>query len=311
MRPLARTGLTGLLALLWPHLAGADPPAGAGALDASAVERSPTPPTASQEAPAPAEPMAPAVPPPARATSPRRPAQWWIAVEGGAFHAGRELGYAGASQDPTPLLHGLQGPLAGPWLFVEVFPVAPFTGHVLLEGVGLFAEYAFAAGLETTVGSQRYPSSFSSLDAGLQWRLRPIPSSGFALVPAVSFQARRFAVTPPLPGLPDSNLSGVAASLRAEVPLGALITLHLGGGYTRWLRAEDLVGDDFFSAGSAFAVEAEAGVAVRIEGPLSLRILGFYDTTRYALEVGPRPQYRATGASDTQLGGRATVCARF
>lgn len=311
MRPLAltgATGLVGLLALLCPGLAGADPRAGAGAVP---LER-PMPEGAGEAGPAggkPAAAVAAATPP--APSAPRRPAQWLLAVEGGAFGAGRELGYAADPAAPTPLLHGHQGPLAGPWLLVEVFPLSPFTDHPLLEGIGLFAEHAFSAGLETTAGSGRYPTSYSALDAGLEWRVRPFPSSEFALVPAVSYRARQLEVTPPFPGLPNSDLSGIAGSLRAEVPLGALFTLHLGGSYTQWLEAKDLVGEDFFPAGSAYAVAAEAGVAVRIDEPLSLRLLGFYDTTRYALETGPRPAYRATAASDTQIGARATVCARF
>jgi len=241
----------------------------------------------------------------------RRQARWVFAAEAGTFVTNRSLSYSGAAPGPTPLLRGYQGLVAGPCLSLEVLPVSPFTDHVLLAGIGVFAEYAFSQGLETTVGSRSYPSTFSALDAGLEWRVRPFSSSDLALVPATSYRMQRFAVTPPFPGLPDSSLSGVAGSLRIEVPLGEAVTLLLGGSYTRWLSAKDLVGGGFFPAGSAYALEVDAGVGVAIYGPLSLRAMGFYDTTRYALEVGPRPLYRATAAGDSQVGGRATARARF
>ena len=236
-----------------------------------------------------------------------RKGRWLLAAEAGTFMTNRSLSYTG----PTPLLRGYQGLVTGPCLSLEVLPVSPLTDHVLLTGIGFFAEYAFSQGLETTAGSRRYLSTFSALDAGLQWRVRPFSSSEFALVPAASYRMQRFAVSPTVPGLPDSRLSGVAGALRIEVPLGEAVTLLLGGSYTRWLSARDLLGDGFFPAGSAYALEADAGVGVVIYGPLSLRALGVYDTTRYVLEVGQRPLYRAIAAGDSQVGGRVTARARF
>ncbi len=237
----------------------------------------------------------------------RRPTQWLVAAEVGSFFSSRTLDYAGG---PTPLLRGYQGPVAGPLLLLEVFPISRAGDGTLWSGLGLFARYAFSVGLETTAGTQVRASTFSALDAGLEWRLLPFASSEMALIPAVSYQTQSFTVAPSFPGLPDSNLSGVAGSLRTEVPLGRAVVLLLGGRYTRWLRARNLIGDGFFPAGSAFAVEAEAGLGVAM-GPLSLRVLGLYDTTRYSLQVGSRPTWRATDASDTQISGRATLRAGF
>jgi hypothetical protein len=158
-----------------------------------------------------------------------------------------------------------------------------------------------------------YDSTFSRLQAGIAWRIRPMSSSRFTLVPAVSYQHLEFTVDPPLAGFPDSDLSGVKVGLGLEIPLGARFGLLLGGGYVMWTDAKDLVEGDvpFFPGGSAQALEAEAGLSVALGRWLSLRVLGEYSSTTYDLDPDPSGTYVATGATDTYLGGRAMLRAEF
>jgi hypothetical protein len=67
----------------------------------------------------------------------------------------------------------------------------------------------------------------------------------------------------------------------------------------------------FFPGGSAWAVDGEAGLSVSISGPVSARLVADYRSTRYQLDPDPTGVYRASGATDTHLGGRFTLCARY
>ena len=74
----------------------------------------------------------------------------------------------------------------------------------------------------------------------------------------------------------------------------------------KWTTARELV-EGFFPGGSAYALEANAGVSVALGGAFSLRVLLGYSGTHYALEPSPGGTYQASGATDQYLGARATV----
>ncbi len=100
---------------------------------------------------------------------------------------------------------------------------------------------------------------------------------------------------------------------RLEVPVGARFALLVGGGWVRWTSAPDLVEGDvaFFPSGSASALEAEAGLSLAFTRRLSVRMLGEYSSTRYALDADATGTYRASEATDRYLGGRAAMRAEF
>jgi hypothetical protein len=314
------------------QLGGAAPPPTAPALPepparaAPAVPPAPARPPPAPEPPpiAPATPAAPApdltsaeAPVAERARGPRAPVerrQWLAAVEVGAHFTHRKLSYEGAGST----LLGYQADLiASPGLHLEVFPASALTDGIF-AGIGLFGDYCFSLGLKTEGAgaggaTEKRDTSFTRLQGGLLWRIHPASSSQFALIPAVSYQQLKFTVDPPFTGLPNANLSGVKGALNLEIPLGGSFSVLLGGGYVKWLTAKDLVKGDltFFPGGSAYAIEAEAGVAWGFYGPLSLRVLGEYSSTKYTLEAAPPGGFQATSAKDEYIGGRAMLRGQF
>jgi len=262
-----------------------------------------------------AEPVAP----PARAAAPGAGSprvRLLAALEAGAYVTQRKLSYEGIPAGNTALRGFEANLISSPRFHLELYPVSLLTEGVF-GGLGVFADYGFSVGLKTSepAGGAKHSTSFSRLGAGLAWRLLPVSSSRFALIPAVSYQQLKFKIEPlagvPIAGLPDANLSGVKAGAGAEIPLGSAVSILLGVGYVKWTTAKDLVGDGFFPGGSAYALEAEAGVSVALSGLLSLRILGEYSGTKYSLQPDPSGTYQATGATDRYLGGRAMLRAEL
>jgi hypothetical protein len=344
--PLARRGILAPDTLLQAtqdlgdQLGGAVPPAAAPLLPEQPppVAPAPLPPSPAPTAPAPAapppttrlEPVPVAPPPPAaepaRLSPPaervaRSPGgrRLLVAVEAGAHLTQRKLGYDGVPSGATALRGYTADFVGSPRLRLEVFPLAVATDSVL-SGLGLFGEYGFSIGLkskDSAAGAAEHSTSLTRLQAGLLWRIRPLSSSRFALIPAVSFQQLKFTVDPlnnvTIAGLPNSNLSGFKGALGADIPLGDAVSLLAAVGYLKWTTAKDLVQGDvkFFPGGSAYALEAEAGFSVALFGPLSLRVLGEYSRTKYSLDPDPTGTYAATGATEEYLGGRLMLRAEF
>jgi hypothetical protein len=207
--------------------------------------------------------------------------------------------------------------MVSPYARLELVPFSAAEDRWFSDLV-LFAAYARSVGLETEESSApgiRHATTFTQLEVGLGWRLRPLASSRVVVVPRASYRRLSLAVRPaggaPVAGLPDAELSGPSVGLDVEVPLGRRIGVLLGAGYTSWTTAKDLIGGDpaFFPDGSADAVDASAGAWLDVAGPLSLRVLADYASTRYKLRGSGA--YVATGATDRYLGMRAVMRVRF
>ena len=307
-----------------PPVAAALPPAAALPLVPLPPPPSTAPPTTRSEPPAAAPPRAvaeqaakaPATAPAGSSGGGARPgARRLAAVEAGAYLRPRTLSYQGVPAGNALL--GYEADLVvAPGLHLELYPASLLTENAF-AGIGLFADYSFSLGLKTTdpVSGADHPTSFTRLGAGVCWRLHPVPSSRFALIPALSYQQLKFTIEPlagvPIQGLPDANLSGVKAGVAAEIPASGAVSILLGVGYVKWTTAGDLVGDGFFPSGSAYALEAEAGLSVAFSGLLSLRVVGEYSGTRYSLEPDPNGTYQASGAADQYLGGRIMLRAEL
>lgn len=237
-----------------------------------------------------------------------------LAVEAGASFTQRKLSYQGSPAGSALLGYQIDA-IVSPRLRLEVYPASRLTGGAL-GGIGLFGQYGMAVGLKTEgagTAPGKHTTSFTRLQGGVMWRIHPLPSSEFAVVPAASYHQLKFTVDPlngvAVAGLPNANLSGVKGGLDLEIPLGRAFTVLLGGGYVKWLTAKDLVKGSvpFFPGGSAYAIEAEAGLSVAISGPFSVRILGEYSSTSYTLDPDPSGTYQATGAKDRYMSGRAML----
>ncbi len=252
---------------------------------------------------APAEPAAEAKP-----ATPERRKQYLVAAEAGAFFTSRNLSYSGA---PAPL--GFDMTLAGgPWVGVEFFPVS-LVGSDITSGIGIIANYGTTVGLKGSApNGTSLPSTLWWVRAGAEWRFRPMASSEFAVTPAVSYLMQRFTVSPPYAGLPNTSLSGIEGSLRFDIPVIPILSVLAGASYVYWFSEEDLVGNaQYFPSGSAWGLEAEVGLSVKVWGPLSVRGLGTYSLTTYTLTPTPATAYQSTGASDRYIGGRVTVRGEF
>jgi len=232
----------------------------------------------------------------------------YLAVELGALVTDRHLSYSGGSGGALQLFD--VSLFSSPRGRVELYPLAG--SDDLMAGLGVFGDYTRSVGFKTKVGTEKLDTTFARLRAGLLWRL-PL-GDGFALVPALSYETLQLAVSPRVVGLPDAALAGFRGGLGAELAVHPRVTLLAGAGYVLWTGAKDLVKGDpvFFPGGSAAALEAEAGVGVKLVDWLSVRALGEYSRTSYSLDQDATSSaYDATGATDAYLGFRVMLRAQY
>jgi hypothetical protein len=292
-------------------------------------ERPPSPePPEAIEAPRPLEPPEPIEPPPRREPSTPAPAPGpdepavrsrdapsvaelprpvrsqallpWLAVEAGVEAARRSLRFPPGGTAPV-----------GYSVDVPAMPRLRLELHPLEAGAAVFAEAAYLSGIGLSAGTVGHRATALQARGGLGWRL---PVGGWLLLePAVAYEVERFTVGSTggakVAGLPDTRLAGVSAGLGLELrAAGSSLALLLGGRGTWWLDARDLAGQArFFPSGSAFALEGEAGVAIALGGPLSLRALGDFATTRWSLGVDPSGAYTVRSGRGDSWGGRVML----
>lgn len=272
-------------------------------------EPPPAPPRkALRPAPAPRVAAAPA-PVRERVLEPSAPASrpFVLAVEVGGLLQQRSLDYGGVGPMTGTLRSFDSGGFGGLRLGGELFPLAR-TGSAL-RGAGLFGSWETSMGLSTRAPSgDTRDTRYTSLRAGVGWRTPPLSAVHLVFEPSVAWRAQSLTVTPAITGLPDARLSGVAGELGFDARLGRVV-VQARAGYVRWLQARELVKGDpaFFPGGSAHAIELEAGLGVRIAGPLSLRVIGEWRATTYSLDPDPTGTYVAKSADDRQSGVRAVA----
>ncbi len=236
-----------------------------------------------------------------------------FSVELGGTFLNRQLSYTYPTGATENLLTYNANVIGMVMLGLEFYPFAKSGGF--FTGLGIFANYQFAIGLQSqqpATGTQQ-STNFGMGAAGLEARIRPVKYSDFAIVIPVAFRTYRFVVSnasTAFPGLANSNLLGVSAGLKLEIPIGSWFLILIGGDYVYWFQKNQLVGNTnptFYNSGSAYALEGELGFGFYIIGPLSLRLYGEYSTTNYSLTADPTVVYTATNAKDQLIGGRAVV----
>ena len=262
--------------------------------------------------------IAAAVPPPPPRASPDPPAprgpsgaaERFAAVDLGMNVTQRKLSYDGVGASGAPLQLVADG-IVCPTASVELSPFAGVEDR-WYAGAAAFASYARSVALETQepgASTVRHATTLSRIEAGAGLRFRPVASARATVLARVSYRKLTVATKPAggvaLQGLPDADLAGPSFGLDLEAPFGSRYALLAGAAYTRWLRAKDLVGAGYFADGSAWALDANAGLSIGLRSSLSLRVLLDYGRTRYSLS-GASP-YSATGATDAYVGGRALV----
>ncbi len=252
-----------------------------------------------------------AAPPPPAPPLPRPPAPGpgpgpWLAVEAGVEPAHLSLHFPGGGT--APVGYDVDLP-AAPRLHLELYPLRPAGGRA--AGIALFGDATWQPVVELPAGTRTHQASYLRLRGGLLWRLAV--ARWLVVVPALAWEVESFVVGAVdgvrLPGLPDSRLSGGSAALGLELPLGGpRFSLLAGGRIARWIGVGELAGGStFFPGGSASTLEAEAGAAVALAGPVSLRALGRYATTRWSLDVDPSGAYTVRSAVAESWGGRVVL----
>lgn len=243
---------------------------------------------------------------PAPAPSPDAPAARLGALDLGADVLRRDLVYQGTSAGlGAPLKVAAPG-VVSPGVRLEVTPLSRAAGR-WYAGAAVFASYARSVGFATQgpAGGASHDTTVSRLELGVGLALRPFAASALSIVPRVSYRTFTAEVSPTgaIPGLPDTDLAGPRVGVDLEAPFAGRFAALLGAGYTHWLQAKDLVGSGgYFSSGSAFGLDASAGLSVTVRAPFSLRVLADYERTSYRLSG--TSAYHATGATDSFLGGR-------
>ncbi len=286
-------------------------------------QQQPPPPQAvrSQPAERPPEPVKPRAAEPARRET-GAGERLRVAAEAGFWITGRKLSYSGAVPGALGSLRTYEATaIFVPSVRLELYPAAWVGVSSPAAGVGLYLDYGQSVGLDVKPPSGfaegNHPGKLTALDVGVLWRFRPVPRSRFVLAPAAGYRSLSVVTSEKggvkIPGLPDTRPSGFEVRLDAEIPATRPLTLLLGGGYTVWTSAKDLVdGDQFFGKGSARGWELQAGAAYRLFGPLSVKGMVEYQSTSYSSLEDPAAGIgTADSATDRYLGGRVMVRAEY
>jgi hypothetical protein len=278
------------------------------------VESKPTPAATTTPPPPPKPDPAPSDEPPPAPTAAGARRIPFIAVELGADLLNRSFSYV---QPVTNLRrYGLTlFPMAA--AKVEFYPFALGRQDVL-GGLGLEASVGFAPWLRSRRESamdEVYPTSTLRLDAGLSWRIMPVKTLNFSLIPLVGIRYHTFTVGPNAMGtrldlLPNLAYLGLKAGLGFELGL-AEDAIVLFGRFTvvPVFSSGEVISAAFFPRGSNLGLDGQFGIGVRLFGPLQLRAA--FDFTRYGLtfRTEATDAFVAQGAVDQYLGG--TVALRF
>ncbi len=279
----------------------ADPPP-------SRAERKPEP------RPEPEQRGEPEAPPDAKEKNPNKPP--FLVLDVGAEILNRRLEY---SQVATSNLRrydlALYGQLA---LGAEFYPLA-LVRDDLLAGLGLEASIAFAPWLQSRLASipEAFPTSTTRIDAGLRFSIAPIKTYALRIAPYIGVRSHSFTVGAlpdgrRLDGLPNISLVGLRAGLAIELPIvPRWLTLFGRFGVIPVFGSGEIISPAFFPNGSAFGLEGNAGLGVNLVSFLQIRA-GF-DFARYGFTFTTQPTdpYVAAGATDTYLGGKASLRLAF
>jgi hypothetical protein len=245
--------------------------------------------------------------------------QWRFAIELGADFLNRNLSYGnvGAGSTLRPYSASL---FIAPHVRVEFFPLALFSDG-FFAGIGLFGDYALSLGLKSKFpdGTLEKGTTYSRWQAGLEWRLRFLKDSDFAIVPFYAYGKYKFLTdgdptTAGFSGLPQYSIWGHKLGLRLDIPISSGFWIIVGGDYLLWktkaLAVQDASGASSTSfTGSSSGFEAELGLHIQLVGPLSIRVFGIYSSTSFTFDDN---QPAAAGsATDRYLGGRAMLRLQF
>ncbi|MDP3156121.1 MAG: hypothetical protein Q8N23_25830 [Archangium sp.] len=200
----------------------------------------------------------------------------------------------------------------------EFYPLA-LVRDDLLAGLGLEASIAFAPWLQSRLASipEAFPTSTLRIDAGIRFSIAPIKTYALRIAPYLGVRSHSFTVGAlpdgrRLDGLPNISLVGLRAGLAIELPIvPRWLTLFGRFGVIPVFGSGEIISPAFFPNGSAFGLEGNAGLGVNLVSFLQIRA-GF-DFARYGFTFTTQPTdpYVAAGATDTYIGGKASLRLSF
>ncbi len=238
----------------------------------------------------------------------------FLAVEGGVDLLNRSFTYV----QPVTNLRRYSLPLFPLAMAkVEFYPLA-LSRQDFLGGIGLEASFSFAPWLRSRRESTMedvYPTSTMRIDAGLSWRIMPVKSFNFSLIPLVGIRSHSFTVAPNSMGtrldlLPNLSYLGLKAGVGFEVGVADDLFFIFGRfAVIPVLNSGEIISAAFFPNGSNLGLDGSLGVGVAVLKSLQLRAA--FDFNRYGLtfKTEPTDAFVAQGAIDQYLGG--TVSLRF
>ena len=203
-------------------------------------------------------------------------------------------------------------------LGAEFYPLALMRDD-LLAGLGVEFGIAFAPWLQSRLASvtDAFPTSTTRIDAGLRFNIVPIKSFPLAITPYVGVRTQSFVVSPlsdgrRIDGLPNIGLIGLRVGLAVDVPVvPGWVNVFGRFGIMPAFGAGEIISPAFFPSGSAFGLEANAGVGVRVLPFLQVR--GSFEFARYNFTFNTQPTdtYVAAGAGDGYTGGKIALRLSF
>jgi len=209
---------------------------------------------------------------------------------------------------------GLQ---SAPALSAEFYPLA-FANAGLYSGIGLDANVALSFGfkLQDELGN-KFPMKWSFVDGGLRWRMQFSQAWKAAVVPMFGIQHTRLSHGAledgtSLQGFPQLSLTALRAGLGFELPVLADGMVFVGSfSYLPVLSAKEILEAPYFPEGSAYGLEGKLGLRVKIWGPLSARLLGFWSRTNFKLNAPPNSVYIAETSFYQRFGAQIGIAASF
>jgi hypothetical protein len=185
------------------------------------------------------------------------------------------------------------------------------------QRLGVTFSGAYAVGLQSQFGTNPpnlpHPTTLSRLDFGLLcWLGTPsilfAPEVGYRLFSFSTGAAKDGSV---LTGLPNVSYGSLRFSGAVQLALSEQLKVEVRVSAMPVLSEGQLVGGPYFSKGSGFAFEGEAGIRFQLMKNVGLAVFGEYTHYGFSFSSLPTDVYQAQGATDQTYGGRAAVTFNF
>ncbi|MBS2031844.1 MAG: hypothetical protein JST54_28365 [Deltaproteobacteria bacterium] len=179
-----------------------------------------------------------------------------------------------------------------------------------VRGLGLDLDYRIAVGLKSAVtGGVTHPTRASVFAADLRYRI-DLGGGAYGVIPFVGYRRAGFRVDPAsdgtaFQGLPKIVTGGPRFGVAADLSPVEKLHILAQADYEVVLAKADLIGAGYFPSGGASAFEVELGGGYEVIPKVDVQLLFELSHTGFSLDSNS--VYKATGATETLLGGRLMV----